>query len=103
MEYFQRRVLRREKKKYTPIKKNDLDEMAYFIGEVFEGVKTTTNGGECGWISQDEITSYRIDASYLLNRIDRKELEEKFPVLVPLREVCKVENISASGLHTFSS
>lgn len=84
------------KKKYTPIKKNDLDEMAYFIGEVFDGVKTTSNGGECGWISQDEITSYRIDASYLLNRIDRKELEEKFPVLVPLREVCKVENISAS-------
>ena len=82
------------KKKYSPNGKNDLEEMAYQINEVFEGVRTTSNGGECGWISQSDITTYRIDASYLLNKIDRKVLEEKFPVLVPLKEVCKVENIT---------
>ena len=84
------------KKKYIPGKKNDLEEMAYSIREVFEGVKSTSNGGECGWILQSDITSNRIDANYLLNKIDRYELKQKFPILVPLKEVCTIENISIS-------
>ena len=84
------------KKAYIPNTKNDLEEMAYYINEIFEGVEQTTNGGECGWIKQDEITTYRIDANYLLNRIDRNALEEKFPVLVPLGKVCTVNNESIS-------
>ena len=84
------------KKAYIPNAKNDLEEMALSINEVFDGVRKTTNGGECGWIRQDEITTYRIDANYLLNRIDRNALEDKFPLLVPLSAVCTVNNESIS-------
>lgn len=84
------------KKKYIPSKKNDLEEMAYSIREVFDGVRSTSNGGECGWILQTDITHNRIDANYLLNKIDRYTLEQKFSVLVPLKDVCSVENISVS-------
>lgn len=35
---------------------------------------------------------YRLDANYLLNIIERTELQEKFPQLVPLKDVCRVEN-----------
>lgn len=84
------------KKAYTPNSKNDLEEMAYFIEEIFDGVKCTSNGGECGWINQDDITSYRIDANYLLNKIDRNDLTQKFPLLVPLGEVCSVCNESVA-------
>ena len=37
-----------------------------------------------------------MDASYLLNRIDRADLSEKFPLLVPLGDVCCIENESVS-------
>ena len=84
------------KKAYIPNNKNDLEEMTFFINEIFTGVKQTTNGGECGWIKQEDITSYRIDANYLLNRIDRHALEERFPILVPLKEVCQIRNESVS-------
>lgn len=84
------------KKAYIPNNKNDLEEMSYFIDSIFEGVKQTTNGGECGWINQEDITPYRIDANYLLNRIDRAALEERFPILVPLRDVCLINNESVS-------
>ena len=70
--------------------------MAYSIREVFDGVRSTSNGGECGWILQTDITHNRIDANYLLNKIDRYTLEQKFSVLVPLKDVCSVENISVS-------
>ncbi|MBQ7923179.1 MAG: N-6 DNA methylase, partial [Clostridia bacterium] len=86
------------KKAYVPNDKNDLEEMTYYLAEIFEGVKQTSNGGECGWIEQEDITSYRIDASYLLNKIDRKNLMEKFPTLVPLGKVCKVCNESVTVL-----
>lgn len=84
------------KKAYIPNSKNDLEEMSYCIDEVFEGVRQTSNGGECGWIKQTDISSYRIDANYLLNRIDRNALEEKFPLLVPLSQVCTIKNESIS-------
>ena len=82
------------KKAYVPNAKNDLEELALYINEVFDGVRQTTNGGECGWIKQEDITTYRIDANYLLNRIDRDALEAKFPLLVPLSAVCTVNNES---------
>ena len=82
------------KKKYIPSSKNDLEEMSYSIREVFDGVKSTSNGGECGWILQSDITCNRIDANYLLNKIDRYTLKQKFSVLVPLGTVCSIENIS---------
>jgi len=62
------------KKLYKPKTKNDLAEFCYFMTEVFEVLKTTTNGGECGWIEYLKITNYRIDANYLLNIIDRNAL-----------------------------
>ena len=84
------------KKAYIPNNKNDLEEMSFFIDSIFEGVKQTTNDGECGWIRQEDITTYRIDANYLLNQIDRAALEEKFPILVPLKDVCLINNESIS-------
>lgn len=84
------------KKSYISSSKNDLEEMTYFLNEVFEGVKKTSNGGECGWISQKEISSYRMDASYLLNKIDKNNLCENFSTIVPLGDVCCISNESVS-------
>lgn len=82
------------KKAYLPNSKNDLEEMTFFLSEIFEGVKRTSNGGECGWIKQEDISPYRIDANFLLNKIDRNSLMEKFPLLVPLGKICNVQNES---------
>lgn len=82
------------KKAYVSKEKNDLSEFIYFSKSIFEGVKKTTNDGECGWITQDKISTYRIDANYLLNIIERTELQERFSQLVPLKDVCNVENES---------
>ncbi len=84
------------KKTYSPHSKNDLEELSLLNEEIFDGVKKTSNGGECGWILREEVTSYRMDASYLLNRIDRANLTKKFPLSVPLGEVCRIENESVS-------
>ncbi|MCM1237547.1 MAG: N-6 DNA methylase [Ruminococcus flavefaciens] len=82
------------KKTYILKNKNDLAEFEKLKQEIFEGVKTTTNDGECGWIKQVEINDYRLDANYLLNKIDRCALEQKFDKLVPLSMVCIVDNES---------
>ena len=58
------------KKSYKQTEKNDLQEFEYMTDEVFEGIKVTSNDGECGWIEHNLITNYRIDANYLLNKID---------------------------------
>lgn len=84
------------KKAYVSSSKNDLEEMTCFITEVFDGIKKTTNGGECGWISQKEISSYRMDASYLLNKIDKNSLSENLTTLVPLGDVCCISNETVS-------
>ena len=47
------------------------DEFNELLDEVFEGIKVTSNDGECGWIEHNLITNYRIDANYLLNKIDK--------------------------------
>ena len=84
------------KKVYKQTDKNDLQEFEYMMNEVFEGVKMTSNEGECGWIEQKYLSSYRIDANYLLNKIDKKKLEELYSKVIPLSAVCTIENESIS-------
>ena len=84
------------KKSYKQTEKNDLQEFEYMTDEVFEGIKVTSNDGECGWIEHNLITNYRIDANYLLNKIDKKKLEELYKEVIPLAEVCSVVNESVS-------
>ncbi|GED17923.1 N-6 DNA methylase [Aneurinibacillus migulanus] len=88
------------KKMYKPNDKNDLDFFLRQSEEIFENIRVSENEGECGWISQDLINDYRIDANYLLNMIDRKQLQNKFENLVPLSEICSVENIPYPILDT---
>ncbi|MBE6244774.1 MAG: N-6 DNA methylase [Bacteroidales bacterium] len=78
-------------------KLKDPNDLLVFLdkkNEVFEGIFKTPFGGECGWINQNEITDYRFDASYLLNQIGLKLLQKKFPKLVRMDKVCKIENQS---------
>ena len=82
------------KKVYLPKLKNDLRDFENYYQELFHGVKKTENEGECGWIKQNEIDSYRLDANFLLNKIDRERIKEKFKKLVPLTAVCQIENKS---------
>lgn len=82
------------KKMYKQKDKNDLDFFLKESKEIFENIRISDNQGECGWISQDLINDYRIDANYLLNMIDRKMLQSKTENLVPLGEICNVNNIS---------
>lgn len=84
------------KKVYKQTDKNDLQEFGYMADEVFEGVKTTSNYGECGWIEQKNLSVYRIDANYLLNKIDKKKLEKLYNKVIPLSAVCTIENESVS-------
>lgn len=84
------------KKVYKPTEKNDLQEFEYMMNEVFDGIRYTSNNAECGWIEQNELTEYRIDANYLLNKIDKKALEQQYSQVVPLSEICTIENESIS-------
>lgn len=84
------------KKVYKQTDKNDLQEFEYMMNEVFEGVKVTSNEGECGWIEQKYLSGYRIDANYLLNKIDKKKLEQLYSKVIPLSAVCTIENESVS-------
>ncbi|UFJ39939.1 N-6 DNA methylase [Brevibacillus humidisoli] len=84
------------KKSYKPNEKNDLDFFLKESKEIFDDIKLSENQGECGWIEQSLISDYRVDANYLLNMIDRKQLHEKFVNLVALEEVCEIRNISIS-------
>lgn len=92
------------KKVYKATEKNDLQEFEYMMNEVFEGVKMTSNEGECGWIEQREVNDYRIDANYLLNKIDKAKLEKMYKKVIPLSEVCVVENesINVNSNHIYN-
>jgi type I restriction enzyme M protein len=79
------------KKRYKQIDSNDLSEFEYFMGEIFEGLKITTNGAECGWIMQSELNSYRLDASYLLNKIDKNAMKDLYGRIVRLKDVCTIQ------------
>lgn len=84
------------KKNYRPHSKNDFSEFEYMMDEIFEGLKYTSNGAECGWVEQKAISSYRIDANYLLNKIDSRSMKERYGQVVALKEVCTIENISVT-------
>jgi type I restriction enzyme M protein len=80
------------KRKYIERNENDLKEFNNFHSVVFTGIKKTLNGGECGWLPQLNISEYRLDARFLLNKIDQLEQQVLFETIVPLKEICTVEN-----------
>jgi len=86
------------KKKYKHIKQNDLQEFEYIIKNVFDNIKHTSNKGECGWIEQKNVSDYRIDANYLLNKINKKQLQALYQQVIPLSAVCNIDNHSTSTL-----
>lgn len=75
---------------------NDLPIFLQSISEYFEGIRITENEGEYGWIPQDEINFYRIDANYLLNKIDLERLHKSFPNLQRLDRICRFKHESFS-------
>lgn len=79
---------------YKIKEKNDFPIFLKSIKEYFEGIRVTENYGEYGWISQEDITSYRIDANYLLNKIDLDRLHKSFPNLLSLDKICKFKHES---------
>lgn len=82
------------KKDYKPNQKSDLKIFLDKSKMYFDGIYQTENGGECGWVDQDEISARRIDASFLLNIQDRSVIKKKFDTVVPLKEICEIQNIS---------
>lgn len=81
---------------YKESKKNDLPIFLNGADEYFNYIKSTENGGEYSWLEQDKITTYRIDANYLLNSIDIDSLHNKFPKLRRLDSVCRFSHVSFS-------
>lgn len=79
---------------YKPKVANDLSVFLTKSESFFDGIFTTDSGGECGWVDQDIINTKRIDATYLLNSIDKEKLHERFNNLVPLSEICEIDNNS---------
>lgn len=84
------------KKNYRPHNKNDFVEFEYMMDEIFEGLRYTLNSAECGWINQREISSYRIDANYLMNKINSQLMKIQYGEVVPLKEVCTIDNNSVT-------
>lgn len=82
------------KSTYKKIDKNDLSFFSLQSAQIFDGIQSTENGGECAWIRQEDVTNYRIDASYLINTIDIKNLHKKFSTLKRLDKICTFNNIS---------
>lgn len=80
------------KTNYRPIEANDLAEFGSSATTIFDGVQATATGGESGWIEQRLVTATRLDASYLLNKLDREELHRRFVRLEPLSAICAVVN-----------
>lgn len=80
--------------------KNDLPIFLEKTQSHFDGIFTTENGGECCWITQNDIADYRIDANYLINSIDIKNIHNKFHNLKRLDKVCVLDNISITPNKT---
>lgn len=80
------------KRDYKATTTNDLQFFLQNETEVFEGIRASDSGGECGWCLTGQVSEARLDANYLLNTIDRTALAERFPLLVPLGELCSIEN-----------
>ncbi|MHC1738811.1 MAG: N-6 DNA methylase [Ignavibacteriaceae bacterium] len=85
------------KANYRPKKENDLLEFLKFSKTHFSDIKTSSNGAECGWVNQFNINPDRIDASYLLNTIDRIKLKRTFSNLIPLDFICSINNKSVKA------
>ena len=84
------------KKNYKPHNKNDFAEFEYMMSEIFQGLRYTSNKAECGWIAQTMVSSYRIDANYLMNKINSQLMKQQYGKVVPLGEVCTIENNSVN-------
>lgn len=66
------------------------------MSEIFQGLRYTSNKAECGWIAQTMVSSYRIDANYLMNKINSQLMKQQYGKVVPLGEVCTIENNSVN-------
>lgn len=82
------------KKNYKSHNKNDFAEFEYMMSKIFQGLRYTSNNAECGWIDQTMVSSYRIDANYLMNKINSELMKKQYGKVVPLGEVCSIENNS---------
>lgn len=82
------------KKKYKAHSRNDFAEFLYMMNEIFDGLKYTSNDAECGWIAQSAISSYRIDANYLMNKINSQLMQTQYGKVVSLGEICTIDNNS---------
>lgn len=82
------------KSSYKIKEKNDLPVFLKSSAEYFDGIRKTESEGEYGWIPQDEIASYRIDANFLLNKIDLDRLTKSFQNLQRLDRICKFKHKS---------
>lgn len=75
-------------------KKKDENDLLFFMEKAqvdFSGIRVSSNDAECAWIDQDDVNDYRIDAGYLINKLDQRELHQKFTALQPIKKVCKIE------------
>lgn len=82
------------KSTYKIKEKNDLPIFLKSSKEYFHSIRKTENEGEYGWIHQDEISSYRIDANFLLNKIDLDRLNASFSNLQRLDQICTFKHES---------
>lgn len=79
---------------YKQTEKNDLPVFLNGAKNYFNHIQVTDNGGEYSWLEQEKVTSYRIDANYLLNSIDTENLYQKFSKLRRLNSICKFSHNS---------
>lgn len=82
------------KSSYKQSIKNDLPIFLDAAKQYFGQVQITNNGGEYCWLEQEKITSYRIDANYLLNSVDTENLHCKFTKLRRLDKICRFSHNS---------
>ena len=81
---------------YKQTTNNDLPIFLKGAKEHFTEIRVTNNGGEYSWLKQESITSYRIDANYLLNSIDTENLHKRFPKLRRLDSICRFVHASVT-------
>ena len=55
------------------------------MSEIFQGLRYTSNNAECGWIDQTMVSSYRIDANYLMNKINSELMKKQYGKVVTIR------------------
>lgn len=75
------------KKAYHKIGENDLTEFLNDYDTIYEEIRTTSNGGEYGWIATPNISSRMLGASHLLNTLDSLDMNST----IPLSSVVSIE------------